>query len=163
MFHRRTELCKAITIYIVRFHGGSHIKWTSLIWNNHTDRFQDFNGKAHNNNTTTAEKLEKNILCRFQIIKRIWHKKVMWCDILPNIDFFCCCCSTKSKKKKKKRMKGPLDENSQIRTDIYRLRPRLYEMFAPLAASCFVSATLCAVGETLKSLLSESTWPDLAG
>lgn len=98
MFHRRTELCKAITIYIVRFHGGSHIKWTSLIWNNHTDRFQDFDGKAHNNNTTTAEQLEKNILCRFQIIKRIWHKKVMWCDILPNIDFFCCCCSTKSKK-----------------------------------------------------------------
>lgn len=35
--------------------------------------------------------------------------------------------------------------------------PRLYEMFAPLAASCFVSVTLCAVGETLKSLLSEST------
>lgn len=54
-------------------------------------------------------------------------------------------------------MKGLLDENSQIRTDIYRLRPRLHEMFAPLAASCFVSATLCAVGETLKSLLSEST------
>lgn len=54
-------------------------------------------------------------------------------------------------------MKGLLDKSLQIRPDIYRLRLRLYEMFAPLAASCFVSATLCAVGETLKSLLSEST------
>lgn len=83
----------------------------------------------------------------------------MWCDILPNIDFFVVVVVAQQslKKKKKKQMKGPLDEISQIRTDIYRLRPRLYEMFAPLAASCFVSATLCAVGETLKSLLSEST------
>lgn len=50
-----------------------------------------------------------------------------------------------------------LDEKPQIRSDIYRLGLQLYEMFAPLAASCFVSVTLCAVGETLKSLLSEST------
>lgn len=49
------------------------------------------------------------------------------------------------------------DENSQIRQDIYRLRPRLHEMFAPLAARCFVSATLGAEAETLKSPLSEST------
>ena len=92
----------------------------------------------------------------------------MWCDILPIIDFFIYLfiylfLLNKVWKKKPKQMKGLLDENSQIRTDIYRLRPRLHEMFAPLAASCFVSATLCAVGETLKSLLSESTWPDLAG
>lgn len=46
-----------------------------------------------------------------------------------------------------------LDENELIRQDIYGLD----EMFAPLAASCFVSVTLGAAAETLKSLLSEST------